>query len=368
MSIISWFWGPAPPWLQSLVAPLSDRLRLSGLPLHFHQLIISFLFYQSIHSFFSPFFSSRLFPQTYPSLNRRTRLNWDIHVVAFVQAIVISVLSLYVEFFDSERNAIVAPVDRMFGYSLSSGTVGTMAAGYFLWDTLVCLRYFKLFGPGMLAHGISALSVYFAGFRPFSNYYSSTFLLYELSSPFLNIHWFCDKLALTGSSIQWYNGMLLLASFLSARLVWGTYQSIRFNIDAWNAWNGTPGYVPVQNAIKATGNVAADLTWPNVEYGGVPTWLYLTFLLSNVTLNSLNWYWFQKMIDAVFKRFRPQPASSEKKKEDKKNDEVVAKEQQLLSDEVLVEAADKLLVHSEVGGAAFIGEDEEVVRRRIRRA
>lgn len=209
--------------------------------------------------------------------------------------------------------------------------------------------------------------------RPFLNYYSSTFLLYELSSPFLNIHWFCDKLNLTGSSIQWYNGMLLLLSFLSCRLVWGTYHSIRFNIDAWNAWNGRTGYLPIPDAIKTKNINGLDLSWPNVEYGGVPTWLYLTFLISNLTLNSLNWYWFQKMIDAVFKRFRPQPGAAEKEKkeaaEKKESEEIAAaKEQQVLTEEVIVEAAEKLLVHSEVGGAAFIGEDEEVVRRRARRA
>lgn len=164
MSLISLFWGPAPPWLQSYVAPLCERLRLSALPPHIHQVIISFILYQSIHSFFSPFFSRRLFPSIYPNLKQRTRLNWDIHVVALVQAIVISVLSLYVEFASEERKAMITPVDRLFGYVASSGTVGAMALGYFLWDTLVCVRYFKLFGPGMLAHGISALSVYSAGF------------------------------------------------------------------------------------------------------------------------------------------------------------------------------------------------------------
>ena len=36
---------------------------------------------------------------------------------------------------------------------------------------------------------------------------------------------------------------------------------------------------------------------------GVPTWLAVTYLSSNVVLNSLNFYWFGKMIETVRKRF-----------------------------------------------------------------
>ena len=37
----------------------------------------------------------------------------------------------------------------------------------------------------------------------------------------------------------------------------------------------------------------------------VPLWLAFTYLGSNVVLNTLNFYWFGKMIDAVRKRFQP---------------------------------------------------------------
>ena len=54
--------------------------------------------------------------------------------------------------------------------------------------------------------------------RPFVNYYAPTFILYELSSPFLNIHWFCDKLNMTGSKIQLYNGFINLLGIESPGL------------------------------------------------------------------------------------------------------------------------------------------------------
>ena len=39
--------------------------------------------------------------------------------------------------------------------------------------------------------------------------------------------------------------------------------------------------------------------------GTVPVWLAVTYLGSNIVLNSLNFYWFGKMIETVRKRFRP---------------------------------------------------------------
>ena len=114
--------------------------------------------------------------------------------------------------------------------------------------------------------------------RPFLNYYGLSFVLYELSTPFLNIHWFLDKLDLTGSQLQWYNGIALITSFGASRLVWGTYQSMLMYQDVWRAIQ-TPNELPV------------------------PTWLALAYLGSNTVLGVLNFYWFGKMINTVKSRF-----------------------------------------------------------------
>jgi TLC domain len=58
--------------------------------------------------------------------------------------------------------------------------------------------------------------------RPFANYYGLNFVLYELSTPFLNIHWFLDKLNVTGSRLQLYNGIALVVTFFACRVVWET--------------------------------------------------------------------------------------------------------------------------------------------------
>ncbi len=54
---------------------------------------------------------------------------------------------------------------------------------------------------------------------------------------------------------------------------------------------------------------------------GVPIWLAVTYLSSNVVLNSLNFYWFGKMIETVRKRFEKKPQGSEGKDGEKKDAE-----------------------------------------------
>jgi hypothetical protein len=171
--------------------------------------------------------------------------------------------------------------------------------------------------------------------RPFCNYYGPTFILYELSSPFLNIHWFCDKLNLTGSKIQWHNGIILLATFFSCRLVWGTYQSVHVYQDVWAAMhlNKTlPGYLDISDAPSSAAPLFVprngDLCLGNESCvraqaevmrftragSSVPSWLAGLYLVSNILLNALNFFWFGRMIETVAKRFKEVP-SKEKKME-----------------------------------------------------
>lgn len=139
------------------------------------------------------------------------------------------------------------------------------------------------------------------------NFYAPVFILYELSTPFLNVHWFCDKLNLTGSKIQLYNGIALLVTFASCRLIYGSFQSILVYMDMWRAVQAGPdaGYI----AAAHTNSTMAD---PNINMMAfakdsepIPIWLASIYVASNVVLNTLNWHWFFKMIAAVRKRFEP---------------------------------------------------------------
>jgi len=168
----------------------------------------------------------------------------------------------------------------------------------------------------MLAHAISALAVYSFGFRPFLNYYAPTFVLYELSSPFLNIHWFCDKLEMTGGLVQLINGIFLLVTFAGCRLVWGTYASYQAYSDVSKALilaRNAPHTSPLalsSFALNATTlfnspTAALQVVKFAPETPHIPNWLWMSYAVSNITLNLLNWYWFEKMIGTIRKRFDP---------------------------------------------------------------
>ena len=129
-------------------------------------------------------------------------------------------------------------------------------------------------------------------------------MLYELSTPFLNIHWWLDKCGKTGSTAQLVNGILLLVSFAGSRLVWGTYQSVLIYHDIWNAWNHRP--------TDACAQAGAALS---VECHTMPAWLAVLYLGGNTMLSILNFFWFSKMIAALRKRFQADGREGGPKKE-----------------------------------------------------
>lgn len=320
-----------PPALVRLVTPLAELLSLPTLPLHAHEIVFAALAYQAIASFVSPALSSRLFPRTYGALPYRTRVNWDVHVVSLVQSVLVNGLALWVIAMDDERRAMDWPA-RVWGYTGASGLVQGLAAGYFLWDLSITVRHVDIFGWGMLVHAICALCVFACGFRPFVNYYGPIFILYELSSPFLNIHWFFDKLGMTGSKPQLYNGIVLLGTFFGCRIVWGTVQT---SFVFWDVWRAVHHQLPsspspvsyAQSSTSLPANVSVAAT-QEFDYGGdhaeimrfagphvVPMWLAMTYLTANILLTSLNLYWFNKMVEAVRKRFRAPSAEQQESRE-----------------------------------------------------
>ncbi|KAI9796560.1 MAG: hypothetical protein M1833_006124 [Piccolia ochrophora] len=300
---------PAPAIAVELVQPTANLVGLSTLPFHVHEILLAFLTYQAIFVIAAPAVSRRLAPKTYESLSFGSRVNWDVHVVSMVQALFINACALWVIWTDVERTRM-SWQERLWTYTGATGMVQAFAAGYFLWDLMVSVMHFRILGPGSLVHAISTLLVTSIGFRPFANYYGLNFILYELSTPFLNIHWFLDKLGMTGSRIQLYNGLMLVATFGGCRLIWGTYQSVLIYQDVWTAWTSD---VP-------TGEKYAPLPGATVEevlrhqQQSMPTWLAGSYLGANTILSVLNFYWFERMIAAVRKRFDPKGEAKAEKK------------------------------------------------------
>ncbi|KAL8328669.1 hypothetical protein RB597_004437 [Gaeumannomyces tritici] len=306
---------PIIPALSKAVEPLAEKLSLSTLPLHIHEVVAGVLLYTFVQLVVSPWISMKLWPKYYPLHDRGKRVSWDAHVVSMVQSCLINVLAVWVMFADEERWNMDRE-QRVWGYTGAHGMIQGLAAGYFVWDLIVTVIHLDVFGLGLLAHASSALAVYSFGFRPVLNYYATTFILYELSTPFLNIHWFLDKLEMTGTRAQLYNGICLITVFFSCRLVWGNYQSAMVYKDMWHAVKSGPAILASQTANSASVAYGGDDIMRFAQDAGpIPMWLTGVYLASNMTLNMLNVHWFFKMIKAVKKRFEPAkdaPKSKEK--------------------------------------------------------
>lgn len=137
-------------------------------------------------------------------------------------------------------------------------------------------------------------------------------MLHELSTPFLNVHWFCDKLGLTGSIYQAVNGGFLIVTFFACRLVWGAYGSWGVSQDIYRAIfsdsyiTSNASSEKIADSLRQAslmGAVIPDTASPQDRR--LPLWLGVSYLLSNLILTMLNMFWFSKMIETVRKRFDP---------------------------------------------------------------
>ena len=261
---------PPPSLLVQASKSFADKLSLTTLPYHVHEILLGFLGYHFILHVLSPTISQLVCPKVYNGFNKRTRLNWDIHWVSMIQAVFICAAALWVIFKDEQRHEMDA--------------IGALA--------VTCI--------GFVSCALTNVSHMLTTFqKPFGNYYGLSFVLYELSTPFLNIHWFCDKLNMTGSKLQLYNGIALLVMFFCCRIVWGSYQSIMIYSDIYKALT-MPKSELMSSLLEA-------------QKSELPMWLVCVYLVGNTALSMLNFYWFSQMIKAVQKRFVPADEKKVKK-------------------------------------------------------
>lgn len=244
---------------------------------HYHEIIASIVFYQLLYVL-SPLISRSTFGEHYDKLSKSSKLNFDIHVVSMVQCI-ISILVIIPLIGDEHLSA-----NTVLHYTPYAAFVSSITIGYFVWDLFVCIRHFKLFGVGFLVHAIASLFVFCSTLRPFCLGWVASFLSFELSTPFVNVNWFANKLP-TGAIPNWViavNGLLLIVVFFFVRIVWGFYAIYWVLCEFWKYRDQ------------------------------VPVVLCVIVVILNVGLDTLNVFWFQKMIQIAAKKFN---SSSKSKQE-----------------------------------------------------
>lgn len=247
---------------------------LTSFQAHWHEVLGLFLFYCAIQAA-SPWVSKAVVGNAYTGLNAKTKLNFDIHVVSMVQCIILIVVLIPSWGNEHFQNRASDPYGSIFGYNEYLGFVVAITIGYFIWDLIVCLMYIRLFGAGFLLHAFAALYVFgVALIKPYCMPWVPAFLLFELSTPFVNVNWFSSRLpaGTVPDKLVIVNGLLLLVVFFLVRIAWGFYAVGLVAYDMYRTLHMTSLFMPA------------------------------SILILNFSLDVLNVYWFMKMVAIAKKK------------------------------------------------------------------
>lgn len=199
----------------------------------------------------------------------RVRLKWGHMAVSFVHALISCCWCLYLWYDNSLADSLHS---RTLGYSYEYGLMFSFSMGYFIWDVSCCIRYMREYGKGFLIHAIMGLCGMLSCYCPFMMYPTSRFLLFEVSTLFVDMHWFLEKLGYGGGKLILLNDVLGLLAYLFVRLFFGSYLTCKFILDLW----------AMRHAI--------------------PIIYFFASILAHGTTHTLNFYWFYKLIRSVLRR------------------------------------------------------------------
>lgn len=242
--------------------PQSENLYLK----HLHEILGSVLFYVVVYQWVAPFLNRLLFGKHYTSIHDPgVKINFDVHTVSYFQCCITMYAIAPVIFTSLNLNVVTYKDDRC-------AMATALTLGYFIWDLGVCLLHYELYGLEFLAHCLSSLYVMGLSLRPFCLAWAGKFLIFEASTPFVNNNWFITQLSRGASKPPvpfWFNvlnGLLLMAVFFTVRIVWGFAAILLLLQQMWKVRDQLP---MCQTII---------------------------LLSINVILNTLNIFWFSKMV------------------------------------------------------------------------
>ncbi|OBT91629.1 Nonribosomal Peptide Synthase (NRPS) [Pseudogymnoascus verrucosus] len=201
-------------------------------------------------------------------------------------------MALWVVLNDQERSNMTDAQERLWGYSKKAGMLTGYSMGYYLWDLITMMKNTRSFGTGMLLHSQS-----------FLQFYAPWGILYQLSNPFLQVHWFCDMLDMTGCNVQLCNGLALLFVFFWSRIICGNYQSLGLYHDIWTSYCKNHSPISFDSGVMGLANRNPSDTCQATQEGCVPLWLAFTTSLAVAALSVMNCFWFYKLIRSMNRRF-----------------------------------------------------------------
>eukprot|EP01138_Halocafeteria_seosinensis_P011645 gb/GECG01011896.1/.p1 GENE.gb/GECG01011896.1/~~gb/GECG01011896.1/.p1 ORF type:complete len:381 (+),score=6.72 gb/GECG01011896.1/:1-1143(+) len=230
------------------------------------------------------FILPRWFPEATKQVAKQFRTHGDAlndlstRLVAFIHAVYVTIGGIYV--------LVTADTDlssNYYGVNPVAEHVFGVAAGYFMWDLVICV--YLHWGFAYIMHAVCGLLIFMGGMHPFLQYYGSIFLIFELSTPFLHarkVFLFLDK---SKTSVFKFTSAAFGLTFFLARIALGLPASFVFVRDM---------YLHVLSGECR--NVVA----------------VITYVVINVFLMGLNITWFSFIVKTVMKKREPPEATDKK--------------------------------------------------------
>lgn len=164
---------------------------------------------------------------------KKLRISWAHHIVAFVNAIISSYMALHYIFKIQQDDFRSGFHD----YYPEIARILSVSVGYFLWDVQICLKYYSMYGAAFALHGIMALVALIISFKPYMMNLISYYMLVEISTIFLHTNWFLIKLGYKQTIYFKISHGCLLTAYFIIRIVlapYFVYETIRQTIDPAN--------------------------------------------------------------------------------------------------------------------------------------
>ncbi len=232
---------------------------------HIYEVLLSLVFYQSLFML-TYYILAPTFISYFKNYKYSDKVDFASHFTSLVQSF-IALSTNFPLLWDPTLYD-----DRVYAYTPYGGFAASIALGYFIWDLFFSFYYRKIFGIGYVFHGLASSSVFTLGLQPFIMYYGAVFMMFELSTPFVNLNWFFNNMPLNYLP-DWLvsaNGAFLILIFFLCRIVWGLYNLINIIND----------FISVKDSLNL--------------------WFAAGVLIPNTIINCLCLYWFSYMIKVAY--------------------------------------------------------------------
>ncbi len=153
--------------------------------------------------------------------DREERARFAERVTSLAHALVTIGLCSWILWVDPDEETQRASMERdhMYGHSDGAMVLFASSCGYFAWDLYATLSKSTV-EWGFVVHAVACFLCYLFGQFPYLHYYGVRFLLFELSTPFLNVMLLLRQVGSKGalhSAVQSLFGY----SFLACRILYG---------------------------------------------------------------------------------------------------------------------------------------------------